>query len=748
MRIRKRYIVLILLIALCLYWLIHDDTPPAIAPGKLSVEDAVTLKEYPLGEYVLRLSMGDDGAALKIFAAGNPEKMLWESLPGKSFLQCGFGKATVKESRGLFTVKDQRAKIWTDQRITNISANDSSIIIEGNFGVDDALTYTMSWSIAPEAHLRFQISISDPTVNRIYLTYHSSAEESFYGFGEQFTYFDLKGRRVPIIVSEQGIGRGAQPITAGADLTAGAGGDWHTSYVGVPHYLTSEMRSLFLENYEYSIFDLRENDQVQVEVFANQMVGRVLSGNSPLDLIESYTRYAGRMRQLPDWIQKGAVIGMQGGTARVKEVYQALQKYDVPVAAFWLQDWVGQRKTSFGKQLWWNWEVDEDRYPEWATLVDTLEKDGIAMMTYINPFLVTVEDKANAKRDLFNEAAEKGYLIRDEHDQPYMILNTDFSAGLVDLSNPQARDWIRTVIQEQLIASGAKGWMADFGEALPADAQLFSGEDAFVAHNRYPEDWAEINREAIEALGDSLSNEYVFFSRSGYMRSPRYTTLFWLGDQLVSWDQYDGIKTAVTGMLSSGISGYSLNHSDIGGYTTITNPLKDYHRSKELFMRWTELSAFTPVFRTHEGNQPDNNHQFHSDEETFRHFSRFAKIYAALADYRRQLGQEAAEKGWPLVRHPFLHYPHDPEVRKINHEQFMLGPDLMIAPVLDPGVEEVQVYLPAGEWTHLWSQETWSVDRSGKWLTVPAPVGELGVFVRGDFMFTSDLLPFIPEVVF
>lgn len=732
MGLRKRYVVVILLIAFGLYWFLRDDMPTAINPGNLQVSDAFASKDYLLGEYRLRLEKADEGATLQIYSSHNPEKILWKSLPGKSFLQCGYGQETVKESRGLFTVNDQREKIWKDQRINRISATDSSIVIEGDFGLDKALDYKMAWSIAPEAHLRFQVSFSDSTVNRTYLTWRSDADESFYGFGEQFTYFDLKGRRVPILVSEQGIGRGAQPITAGADLTAGAGGDWHTSYAAVPHYLTSKMRSFFLENYEYSIFDLRADDRVQVEVFANRVTGRILAGDTPLDLIESYTRYAGRMRQLPDWIQQGAVIGMQGGTARVKELYQSLQDYEVPVAAFWLQDWVGQRKTSFGKQLWWNWEVDEDRYPDWTSLVDTLEKDGIAMMTYINPFLVTVEDKSNARRNLFNEAAEKGYLIRGEHDQPYMILNTDFSAGLVDLSNPQARDWIRTVIQEQLIASGAKGWMADFGEALPADAQLFSGEDAFVAHNRYPEDWAQINREAIEALGDSLADQYVFFSRSGYMRSPRYTTLFWLGDQLVSWDQYDGIKTAVTGMLSSGISGYSLNHSDIGGYTTITNPLKDYHRSKELFMRWTELSAFTPVFRTHEGNQPDNNHQFHSDEETFQHFARFANIYAALADYRKQLGQEAAEKGWPLVRHPFLHYPNDPEIRKINHEQFMLGPDLMIAPVLDPGVEEIRIYLPAGEWTHLWSQKSWNVGKDGKWLTVPAPVGELGVFVKAN----------------
>jgi alpha-glucosidase (family GH31 glycosyl hydrolase) len=90
----------------------------------------------------------------------------------------------------------------------------------------------------------------------------------------------------------------------------------------------------------------------------------------------------------------------------------------------------------------------------------------------------------------------------------------------------------------------------------------------------------------------------------------------------VSWDEHDGIKSAVTGLLSSGLSGYSLEHSDIGGYTAIDHPLLKYHRSKELLMRWSELAAFTVVFRTHEGNRPEVNHQIYSDEETFRHFSR------------------------------------------------------------------------------------------------------------------------------
>lgn len=90
-------------------------------------------------------------------------------------------------------------------------------------------------------------------------------------------------------------------------------------------------------------------------------------------------------------------------------------------------------------------------------------------------------------------------------------------------------------------------------------------------------------------------------------------------DHEVNWNEHDGIKGAVTGLLSSGLSGYSLEHSDVGGYTALDNPPFRYHRSKELLMRWIELGAFAAVFRTHEGNIPEVNHQFYSDGETLRH---------------------------------------------------------------------------------------------------------------------------------
>jgi len=588
--------------------------------------------------------------------------------------------------------------------------------------------YTLTLTQLTGDDLALSLAFDLKDINRTFLTYASNKDEHFFGFGEQFSYFDMKGKKLPIFCSEQGVGRGAQPVTLGADLTAGAGGTWSDSYAGVPHYVTSQMRSLYLENYQYCTFDMRKGDRVQVELFSRDMAAHILHGESPAGLIKTFTSFSGRMRPLPDWINSGAVVGMQGGTQKVRNIYQQLRQSGTPISAFWLQDWEGQRITSFGKQLWWNWEVDNDRYPGWQQLISDLKADGVRMMVYVNPFLVDVSEKTNARRNLFKEAEAKGYLVKNKKGETYMIKGAAFSAGLVDLTNPQACTWMKQVIKDQVIGAGASGWMADFGEGLPADAVLYSGEAASSYHDRYPEDWAALNRQAIEEAG--RGDDIVFFTRSGYTRSPGYSTLFWEGDQLVSWDQYDGIKTAVVGILSSGVSGFSFNHSDIGGYTTITNPIMNYHRSKELLLRWMELNAFTTTFRTHEGNLPDSNVQFYTDNKTYTQFNRCARLYAAWSNYRKQLVQEAAMTGLPVARHLFIHYPDDPEVYNISYQQFMLGSEIMVAPALDEGRTDVRIYLPAGEWVHAWSGTKYGDINKGCYVTVAAPIGRPAVFYR------------------
>ncbi len=694
--------------------------------------DNVKSQSVTLGQFIVQYQSRDLGApTLKITHQSNSNKILWQTVPGKSFVMAGKGVESIHEVKGSFFIDDDIQDSCEDQTLSGIKVENNTLLISGELKCQSGVSISFDFSLFAhsENQLSFSAHLKDETYNRIYLNYASEKDEGFYGFGEQFTHFDQKGKRLPIFIMEQGVGRGSQPFTFLVDINARAGGKWHTSYAGVPHYMTSKMRSLFLQTSEYSVFDMTQDNEVQISLFANKIQGRIISGNTPLELIEEYTSYSGRMRELPDWIHEGAILGLQGGTEKVTQAYQQMKDKGGPIAALWLQDWVGQRKTSFGKQLWWNWELDNERYQNWKGMLKGLNKEGVHVLTYINPFFAQVEDKPNAKRNQFNELLEKGFLVKTQDGKPYLIENTSFSAGLIDLSNPDARRWVKKVIKEELINSGASGWMADFGEALPYDAKLHSGTPV-KGHNQYAQEWQKVNREAIEEAG--RGDDIVFFSRSGYSKSPGLTTLFWLGDQLVTWDKYDGIKTAVTGLLSSGLSGYSLNHSDIGGYTTIPSPanwlISHRFRSKELLQRWTEMNAFTTVFRTHEGNRPESNHQFNSDEETLEHFSRFAKIYKAWADYRKQLVKVAAQKGYPVVRHPWVHYPNDDIVKTLQY-QFMVGADFMVAPVLDPGQEAVDVYLPQGQWTHLFTGQQYHHEQ-GKLLNVKAPIGTPAVFYQ------------------
>ena len=250
------------------------------------------------------------------------------------------------------------------------------------------------------------------------------------------------------------------------------------------------------------------------------------------------------------------------------------------------------------------------------------------------------------------------------------------------------------------------------------------------------------------------------------------------------------MASALSGTLSGGLSGYALTHADLGGYTgaelTVPGlglPLIRLVRSRELLLRWQEMGAFAgAVYRSHEGLLPAAFHQPWTDAATLAHLSRFARLFVALQPYRRSLMAEAHSRGWPLARHPVLHYPRDRTLLADAEadgggegdeggegggriRQFMLGSDLLVLPVLAPGVATVRGYFPCDRWLSLWAAEGGAEGEAegeaeggaeggaetldgcaphaaaaeggggaappqGRWLTVPAPIGHPAVYAR------------------
>ena len=328
-------------------------------------------------------------------------------------------------------------------------------------------------------------------------------------------------------------------------------------------------------------FDLRDDDAVVVEVWGLNLRGSIITAPTVTGIIEEITSLTGRMKPLPKWTQVGAVAGLEGGTKEVKEHVDVLLRSDVKLSGVWLQDWVGLRHAYDGDRLVWNWALDRSYYPEWDEMQVEFEQHEIRMLTYINPFFSNPAGlQSNATRNIFHEGVQNKFYIQSPSGGPYVLRSGSIEFHMIDLTNPRARVWMKDIIKREMIV-GAKssGWMEDFGEYLPFDAVMYSGISGAEYHNQYPTDWAAVNEEAIaeyrlensEGVNNAAihADDIVYFMRSAALDSPGHTSLYWLGDQLVTWDQYDGIKSAVVGALSGGIGGHSLTHSDIGGYTMV-----------------------------------------------------------------------------------------------------------------------------------------------------------------------------------
>ncbi|MFI3207973.1 MAG: alpha-glucosidase [Eubacteriales bacterium] len=562
----------------------------------------------------------------------------------------------------------------------------------------------------------------DDTLNRFWFRTNSSAEEKLFGLGEQMSYLNLKGRNFPIFTSEPGVGRDKSTyITWKSDVENKAGGDYYNTNFPQPTYISSTMYFLHMNSTAYADFNFKNTEYNEIEVWEIPENIRIEVANDYLNMYEKVTAFFGRQPELPEWVYNGLIIGVQGGNERSFSLLEKTLDKGIKVSGVWCQDWCGKRVTSFGKRLQWDWKFHQEMYPELPEKIKELHEQGIKFLGYINPYLVN-------DGELYKEGYDKGYFATKHDGSDYLVDFGEFDCGVVDLTNPDAYNWFKDeVIKKYTIDIGIDGWMADFGEYLPTDdIKLHSGRSAMIEHNNWPVLWAKCNYDAI-AETDNIG-KLMYFMRAGGAKSGKYCTLLWAGDQSVDFSLHDGLASTIPAALSAGMSGVGLSHSDIGGYTS----LFDNTRDKELFLRWVEMSAFTPVMRTHEGNRPETNFQYYDDDHTMEELAKFVDIYTMISPYTKELVKENAEKGVAAQRPLFVHYSDDQRAFEEQY-QYLYGSDMLVAPVHQENKETWNVYLPDEVWVHLFTGEEYT---TGEY-EVAAPLGCPPVFYKKDSKYSS-----------
>lgn len=639
-------------------------------------------------------------------------RLVFFHTPKEPGIYIGKGKETVEMYRGNFDMSDYVLE-RIGLNIKTVTEKDNIIEIDWSIHPLDESTILRTKIMEKEDRLYINFQQYDKTYNRSWIRIPANKKEKIYGCGEQLSYFNLRGRNFPLWTSEPGVGRNKKTYTTfQADVKDKAGGDYYTTNYPQPTFISTEKYYCHVDTTAYADFDFSEEDFHELHFWEIPKSIIISTAEKYKELQMKIANLLGKQPELPDWTYNGVWLGIQGGTDIVEEKLHKADEVGLKVGAVWCQDWQGKRITSFGKRLQWNWQWDREQYPGLDKKIKEWKSRNIQFLGYLNPYLVN--DGA-----LFQEAQELQLLAKNEQGEDYLVDFGEFYCGVVDFTNSEAVEWYKDVIKKYAIDFGMSGWMADFGEYLPTDVVLHDGSSAMKKHNEWPAFWANLNKEAISESGKL--GEIVFFMRAGYTGIQSSCTLLWAGDQSVNWSIDDGLASVIPAALSAGISGMGLHHSDIGGYTS----LHGNRRSKELLMRWMELAAFTPVMRTHEGNRPDDCFQFDDDMESLVHLKKMTDVYCSLSPYLKTCVKENAEKGIPVQRPLFFEYEEDNYCYDIQY-QYMLGPDLLVAPVHQKGKDSWDVYLPEDEWVHLWSGKSFE----GGNVTVDAPIGQPPVFFR------------------
>jgi len=490
----------------------------------------------------------------------------------------------------------------------------------------------------------------------------------------------------------------------------------------VPFITSSKGYGLFFDNPSKGYLDIGKttNSILEYGAFSGELNVYVIFGDYQ-QVLRSYYKLTGTQPLPPRWAL-GNLMSRFGYTSetQVKDILSKMKEQQIPVDAvifdlFWFGDSI---KHSLGNLDW----VNKKAWPDPKGMISDFRKEGIKTILVTEPFFVETSK---------NYIASKPYLAVDSTGKPYYL--TDFyfgKGGLVDLFRKDSRQWFWQFYKKQMDI-GVEAWWGDLGEPEKHPADLYHNfKDAgykrlFKAdevHNLYGHTWTKM---LYNNYAKDFPNKRLFsLNRSGFAGTQRFSIFPWTGDVSRSWSGFKAQLPLLLGM------------SDAGGFA-------GGEGDNELYIRWLEFAAFTPIFRPH------GTALYEKDPVAFSFPSEAALIdtpYREIAKsvinmrysflpYNYSLAYQQTKYGKPLMSPLYYYFPTDTTASNISDE-YMWGENILVAPVIEKGARTRTYYLPKGNWYK--SEGSVKFVKGGVWQTDSVNLWQIPFFFKeGAFIFSN-----------
>ena len=530
------------------------------------------------------------------------------------------------------------------------------------------------------------------------LTLHVSGADPCFGLGERFFQAALSGTHFNV-----------RP----ADRSGEPGHNW--SYVAIPLVYTPSGLGLYADTVFNTDFNFNPaGSAFDLKVAQTPVSLYLLAVPSPKAFLEQYTALTGRPENPPLWTF-GPWINAAQGKDSVLELAERVRKEGIPASALWVFDAMDE-PNNLGWPFWFSSYYGDNQ----RTFNDSLHARGFKVLGYVHPYIRERMLPYPTLSPAWQKGVSEKLLVTTADGVPHGPAFEPVPTGNIDFTNPQAVDWWQTMTTHAVRDQAWDGWMEDFGEYVDDTDRLAAGDGTRLSE-AYPLLYHKITSRIVLALNPDV----VSFARSGAPGTQQFPML-WGGDQSHDWARDTGLPSVITAGITAGMSGFSTWGPDI----ICDGP------DRELFLRWTEFGALTPVMRDHCWARPMGSVNLFHDPGTIALFRKYALLHSALVPYFATYAAEAHRTGVPILRHLVVEYPEDPRSATAEYE-YLLGPSLLVAPVIEPGATTRKLYLPAGAWVSYWTGERFT---GGADVTVPAPLDQIPILVRA-----GSVLPFKPE---